>query len=260
MLGSRQPLYIKFFQVCVFVFVCVFCVRVCGVCVCVLGTRCTQNNSICFATSTHTQTHAYIYTHTYIPPCTLLVHSQSPPPPHTHTQQHPQGTCVFLALILLLWVPLFMFSSGNPTYAVPTLTTVTVNTSVFVETPHQPMMVGTPHAAFPLYSGGMQWLQRPAFEGASSIPSGLRGWGLDQLQLLCVSQVGVVVVACVGVGGWGGEGENEFVRGQGSIHTHINTHTCTKQHTHINIHTQPQKYNHTHTHKNTKKNKKHSGF
>ena len=30
-----------------------------------------------------------------------------------------QGTLLFLGLLLLLWVPLLIFSSGNPTYQVP---------------------------------------------------------------------------------------------------------------------------------------------
>ena len=29
-----------------------------------------------------------------------------------------QGTLLFLGLLLLLWVPLLIFSSGNPTYQV----------------------------------------------------------------------------------------------------------------------------------------------
>ncbi len=29
-----------------------------------------------------------------------------------------QGTLLFLGLLLLLWVPLLVFSSGNPTYQV----------------------------------------------------------------------------------------------------------------------------------------------
>lgn len=32
-----------------------------------------------------------------------------------------QGTLLFLGLLLLLWVPLLIFSSGNPTYQVSPL-------------------------------------------------------------------------------------------------------------------------------------------
>lgn len=87
-----------------------------------------------------------------------------------------------------------MFSSGNPTYAVPTLTTVKVNTSLLVDTPEGPLALGVPHAAFPLYSGGLQWIQRSAFDEWGSVPADLRGWGMDQMQLLCVSQVCCVEV------------------------------------------------------------------
>jgi hypothetical protein len=34
---------------------------------------------------------------------------------------HMQGTLLFFLLLLLLWVPLLVFSSGNPTYQVSLL-------------------------------------------------------------------------------------------------------------------------------------------
>lgn len=99
-----------------------------------------------------------------------------------------QGTCVFIGLILLLWVPLFMFSSGNPTFAVPALTTVTVNASMVFDAPQGALPLGQPHAAFSLFTAGPQWLQRPAFD-AATLPASLNRWTPEQLQSLCLVEV-----------------------------------------------------------------------
>lgn len=48
-------------------------------------------------------------------------------PPLTHT---PQGFLMVVLLLLVLWLPLLVFSSGAPTYQTPTVVNAAVNISL----------------------------------------------------------------------------------------------------------------------------------
>lgn len=65
-----------------------------------------------------------------------------------------QGTLLFLGLLLLLWVPLLVFSSGNPTYQVSKVLPIIFNLQIAnlgnLQTSHQaPSTLLTPPMLFP---------------------------------------------------------------------------------------------------------------
>lgn len=74
-----------------------------------------------------------------------------------------QGTLLFVGLLLLLWVPLLVFSSGNPTYTPPQVLSFHANATLG----RSP--VGASGA---LDSGGGGWLKRNAGSGGSGVAMG----------------------------------------------------------------------------------------
>lgn len=119
-LGERQPRYTKFFQVCTknicMPFGCMTHQSRRSCCVCVLIS---PTISSCFDVP------AVLWMHSLI--CSPL--NPSIRPLHVIISSlrclsnwvSVQGTLLFLGLLLLLWVPLLVFSSGNPTYQVSNL-------------------------------------------------------------------------------------------------------------------------------------------
>lgn len=98
-----------------------------------------------------------------------------------------QGTLLFLGLLVLLWVPLIVFSSGNPTYKVPAVAGFYLNASIGSITNGD---VGDFEArmTFPLFLGGERQLQR-RWVGNGTLPGGMPDQYTDeQLELLCVSE------------------------------------------------------------------------
>ncbi|KAK9824077.1 hypothetical protein WJX72_007565 [[Myrmecia] bisecta] len=96
-----------------------------------------------------------------------------------------QGTLLFLGLLLLLWVPLLIFSSGNPTYQVPELVSFNMNATI-----------GTAAAGdgfrsaevFPTFAAGNRRFQAQ-WVGNGSLPGAMgQQYTPDQLKLLCVTQ------------------------------------------------------------------------
>ncbi|KAK9863698.1 hypothetical protein WJX84_001768 [Apatococcus fuscideae] len=97
-----------------------------------------------------------------------------------------QGGLLFLGLLLVLWAPLIVFSTGNPSYQVPQITSFSVNATLGSNfTAH-----GFARAAtFPLFSAGERRVQSPWVTNASSIPDVLRDeYAPNQVQLLCASE------------------------------------------------------------------------
>ena len=87
----------------------------------------------------------------------------------------------------MLWAPLIVFSTGNPSYQVPGITSFSVNATLGSNyTSH-----GFARAAtFPLFSAGERRVQAPWVTNASSIPDALRDeYAPNQVQLLCASEV-----------------------------------------------------------------------
>jgi Piezo non-specific cation channel, R-Ras-binding domain len=83
-----------------------------------------------------------------------------------------QGTLLFVGLLLLLWVPLLMFSQGNPTYQTPLVVSFSINASI--ATPHAPAAAGQAGiqtlARFPFYVAGdrRSQVQGPPLKGSPS--------------------------------------------------------------------------------------------
>ena len=120
-----------------------------------------------------------------------------------------------MGLLILLWVPLLVFSSGNPTYQVRRLGLMlrwpTVQSSTAHR--HQPQLLqvpsivsfsanaslGTMHqgsgsfeaiTSFPLYEGGARRMQQP-WLGNGSFPDKMgEDYSPEQLILLCLAKVG----------------------------------------------------------------------
>ena len=99
-----------------------------------------------------------------------------------------QGGLLFFGLLVLLWVPLIIFSTGNPSYQVPAITSFSVNVTLGSN-------YTTGHGfarstLFPLFSAGERRLQRQWLANASSMPEVLEDdYGPSQVQLLCSSEV-----------------------------------------------------------------------
>lgn len=98
-----------------------------------------------------------------------------------------QGALLFGLLLLVLWLPLLVFSSGAPTYQTPEVLDTQLNISI------------TQVGSFPAGGSGVQWRRFPLFQGGdrrsmqawsgdSPLPHGLSGYGEDQVQLMCVAQ------------------------------------------------------------------------
>ncbi len=82
-----------------------------------------------------------------------------------------QGTLLFTALLLLLWVPLIMFSSGNPTYQVPDIEQFSVNVSIGTAAQVQDFQAAW---TFPLYMAGHR-TTKALWLGNASLPASLQG-------------------------------------------------------------------------------------
>eukprot|EP00887_Chlorella_sp_A99_P004668 scaffold4.g4668.t1 len=108
-------------------------------------------------------------------------------------QEGRTGALLFVGLLLLLWAPLLVFSSGNPTYTVARVVGFSANATL--------AGVGTASGgggaaggqAFLLYSAGdrrqqQEWVWADAGDpGAPGLPAALGSYAPEQLQLLCVS-------------------------------------------------------------------------
>lgn len=98
-----------------------------------------------------------------------------------------QGTLLFAALIVLLWVPLLLFSSGNPTYQVPTLQTFSGNVTLQASGPHAFEGGLTSVVTAPLFRGGQRGLWVPWIGTNTTLPQALvADYTPAQLQKLCL--------------------------------------------------------------------------
>eukprot|EP00884_Botryococcus_braunii_P000422 jgi/Botrbrau1/10380/Bobra.146_2s0018.1 len=98
-----------------------------------------------------------------------------------------QGALLFLALLVLLWVPLIVFSSGNPTYQVPEVVGFHVNVSVGTD---RPAASGgfAETLSFPLFTAGER-RQVGLWQPNGSLPGGMsEAYSLSQVKLLCAAQ------------------------------------------------------------------------
>ena len=109
-----------------------------------------------------------------------------------------QGTLLFSLLLVLLWVPLLVFSTGNPTYQVPSLATFSVNVTLQATSGSDGGGGGFGRVTVPLFHAGNRgvwssWIQAPANASSSSsaaksaaLPAALAvDYSPEQLQLLC---------------------------------------------------------------------------
>ena len=119
-----------------------------------------------------------------------------------------------MGLLILLWVPLLVFSSGNPTYQVRRLSLVLQWQGLQSSTAYRncPLLqvpsivsfsanasLGTMHkgsgsfeaiTSFPLYEGGARRMQQP-WLGNGSFPDKMGDdYSPEQLILLCLAKVG----------------------------------------------------------------------
>ena len=100
----------------------------------------------------------------------------------------PQGTLLFFALLLLLWVPLIAFSSGNPTYQVPDVLAFETNATLGITRGNGSDLVET--LSFPVFQAGQRrsrqnWVSRPA-----DLPGSVGdAYSANQAKLLCTAEV-----------------------------------------------------------------------
>jgi len=99
-----------------------------------------------------------------------------------------QGTLLFSLLLVLLWVPLLVFSTGNPTYQVPSLAAFSVNITLQASSSEHGMKLSSP-----LFQGGdrgtwLQWIEtssNSSGDGDLLPPALAADYAPEQLQLLC---------------------------------------------------------------------------
>ena len=123
-----------------------------------------------------------------------------------------QGALLFVGLLLLLWVPLLVFSSGNPTYTVPAVVSFSANATLLAGAAAGGSSGGGGASSggqqFRLFAAGdrrqqQQWAWRsPGANGSSDgskggderegLPEALSNYVPQQLQLLCVTSVSCV--------------------------------------------------------------------
>lgn len=104
--------------------------------------------------------------------------TQQTAPPHT------QGLLLFAGLLLLLWVPLLLFSSAAPTFVIPKIQSHGVNATLHATW-------GSAAAAdFPLCAAGGRRQCQQFLPDDSSLPEELstQGYRAAQFQLLCTGQ------------------------------------------------------------------------
>jgi len=97
---------------------------------------------------------------------------------------YPQGLLLFAGLLLLLWVPLLLFSSAAPTFVIPKVQSHGVNATLHAAW-------GSAAAAdFPLYAAGGRRQCQQFLPDDSSLPEELstQGYRAAQFQLLCTGQ------------------------------------------------------------------------
>lgn len=103
----------------------------------------------------------------------------------------PQGTLLFVGLLLLLWVPLLVFSSGNPTYQVPAVVGFGVNvTLVGKPVPGTNAKHRTSTRSFPLFAAGDRRVAGEWGGDQAMLGPGMTDYEASQFQLLCASPVG----------------------------------------------------------------------
>ncbi|KAG1661156.1 hypothetical protein FOA52_002531 [Chlamydomonas sp. UWO 241] len=100
-----------------------------------------------------------------------------------------QGVLLLALLLVVLWLPLLVFSSGAPTYQTPTVVDVSLNVTVAQYSASGSETAGD----FLLYAAGgtrsvRDWLP-PSDDGSLPIvPPGLRGYDRQQIKLMCLTQ------------------------------------------------------------------------
>ncbi|CAL8464921.1 g4456 [Coccomyxa elongata] len=100
-----------------------------------------------------------------------------------------QGTLLFLGLLLLLWVPLLVFSSGNPTYQVPEVLSFSFNATLGTARGSAGGQRGPAESvSFPLFSAGERRSQAPWAGNGSLPPSMQEAYSPNQIQLLCTAE------------------------------------------------------------------------
>ena len=128
-----------------------------------------------------------------------------------------QGTLLFAGLLLLLWVPLLLFSSGAPTYTVPAVTAFSTNATLSTSDAASPpatragavrrfrhLAAATAAAAglaaeagvaaaasaeFPAFDGGRRRQRQQWLPDDAGMPDELATYSAQQFQLLCTSAV-----------------------------------------------------------------------
>jgi hypothetical protein len=112
-----------------------------------------------------------------------------------------QGALLFAALLLCIWLPLLLFSSGAPTYQTPAIAAASVNATLGLVTQRGDY---TGVESFPVFQAGQRrttqnWVGPAGGGGGGSggggsgsmaMPRALASYSPDQVKLICTSQVG----------------------------------------------------------------------
>jgi hypothetical protein len=109
-----------------------------------------------------------------------------------------QGALLFAALLLCIWLPLLLFSSGAPTYQTPSIAAASVNATLGLVTQDGDY---TGVMSFPIFQAGQRRTTRnwvgPSGAGGGGggavvMPRSLASYSPDQVKLICTSQVGAL--------------------------------------------------------------------
>lgn len=97
-----------------------------------------------------------------------------------------QGGLLAAGLLLLLWVPLFLFSSAAPTYAIPAIQAHRFNATLRVGGGISGAPLGAA-AEFPLFAGGARRQVQQYLPSDSALPDELVTFSAEQFQLVCTA-------------------------------------------------------------------------
>lgn len=102
-------------------------------------------------------------------------------------QKITQGAVMFVGLLILLWVPLLVFSTGNPTFQTPGIEAFVANATITGGTnllASQRELQST----FPLWKGGGQRVVGEALINGTLPPALVGQWIPDQFRLMCLAE------------------------------------------------------------------------
>lgn len=115
--------------------------------------------------------------------CDLVMREATRPTlgePQPHTGKFLVGTLICIGVLGLLWTPLLLYSSSNPTYKVPQVSDFTFNATLIYKTHDE-----AGQTRVPLFQSTDQYTVLPWLKTREKLPATLAAYDPAQLQLMC---------------------------------------------------------------------------